>query len=540
MEVSTRLTALFRWWDCAAQTDDKETMFKLLFATLLCTSTLAHAGSFQFSAQFGKYPVGFRVVEQYDYARVFKTRSDPVTGQPVARGERARPIQTLIWYPAGGGGAPMAYREYFNTLGSEDDFTLSPAEKARRIKAQIDAVVNGPRAAQAGEELARPMRAIANAAPHAATFPVVIYAPGMGSSAMENADLCEYLASHGYLVIGSPSLGPRSRAMTPDLEGVEAQAGDIAFLIAYARGLPQADMARVGVIGYSWGGLANVIAAAKDDRIGALVSLDGSLRAHTEFIDGGRKAVRQVTPARLTAPLLFMAARARTLEEMNKIGIGTSFSLMNKMKHADTYIMTMNPMKHADFDAYMVRFQPDARLADYSREEVSLAYTWTARYVHRFLDAYLKSDASGTAFINNKPAVIGVPPRFISTDIRPAASRPATAETLAAELGASGFARAIVAYDAMKAREPDFTFAAAALNEWGYALLNHGKPADAVHIFKLGVYVHPASANLFDSLAEAQLTTHDRQGAIDSYRRALALNPDDPRVKAKLTSLGAR
>ncbi|WP_449405768.1 hypothetical protein [Massilia phosphatilytica] len=68
-------------------------------------------------------------------------------------------------------------------------------------------------------------------------FPVVIYAPSHSAYAIENADLCEYLASHGYIVLATPSLGPRSHAMTADLEGAEAQADDIGFLVGYAHTL---------------------------------------------------------------------------------------------------------------------------------------------------------------------------------------------------------------------------------------------------------------------------------------------------------------
>jgi hypothetical protein len=43
----------------------------------------------------GPLPVGFQVVQQYDYARVFLGEVDPVTGK-ANTGERARPVQTLI------------------------------------------------------------------------------------------------------------------------------------------------------------------------------------------------------------------------------------------------------------------------------------------------------------------------------------------------------------------------------------------------------------------------------------------------------------
>ena len=40
-------------------------------------------------------------------------------------------------------------------------------------------------------------------------YPTLIYAPSDSSVSWENADLCEYLASHGYVVLASPSMGCR-------------------------------------------------------------------------------------------------------------------------------------------------------------------------------------------------------------------------------------------------------------------------------------------------------------------------------------------
>ncbi len=381
------------------------------------------------------------------------------------------------------------------------------------------------------------MTAMRNAAAASGRFPVVIYAPGLGTAAMENSDLCEYLASHGYVVLASPSMGARSRAMTSDLDGLETQAADIAFLIGYARSVPQVDASRIGVIGYSWGGLANVLAAARDDRIGAVVSLDGSLRAHSQYVDGGAKAARHVTPERMTAPLLYLGARPHTVETMNKYGMNGSYSLMNKMVHADTYIFTMNPLTHSDFDSYMLRFSPDEGFIEYSREEASLAYSWAARYVGRFLDAYLKADTAAKTFLANKPVANGVPARLMVADVRPAASSPATVESLAAELGKAGFDQAIAAYERVKAREPAFTIAPAALNSWGQGLLQTGRAQDAAHIFGLGSHVHARHAGLAAGLAEAHLALGKREEAIKAYRRAMELDPGNEARRKQLLAL---
>jgi dienelactone hydrolase len=76
-------------------------------------------------------------------------------------------------------------------------------------------------------------------------FPVVIYAPSFSSVSWENADLCEYLATHGYVVIASPNMGPTTRETPADLEGVNTQARDIFFLIGFAASLPDTELSRV-------------------------------------------------------------------------------------------------------------------------------------------------------------------------------------------------------------------------------------------------------------------------------------------------------
>ena len=60
----------------------------------------------------GPYAVGFKTIEKYDYSRVSRPEHD-YFGRPLD-GERARPIQICIWYPAESTTElpPMVYGEY--------------------------------------------------------------------------------------------------------------------------------------------------------------------------------------------------------------------------------------------------------------------------------------------------------------------------------------------------------------------------------------------------------------------------------------------
>jgi len=69
-------------------------------------------------------------------------------------------------------------------------------------------------------------------------------------------------------------------------------------------------------------------------------------------------------------------------------------------------------------------------------------------------------------------------------------------------------------------------FSEAALNALGYKFLYERKqPAEAVAIFRLNVEAYPASANVYDSLAEAYLAMGNKDLADRNYRKSLALNP---------------
>jgi dienelactone hydrolase len=228
------------------------------------------------------------------------------------------------------------------------------------------------------------MWAVRDAAPLPGKYPVVIYSPGVGGVAHEVADIAELLASHGYVVISSRSLGTHTSLMNDDLEGIDSQAGDIQFLLAYARTLPQADMAYVAAMGWSWGGMANVFAAARDHRIGALVSFDGT--REPEF-------TKKIAPQSLTVPWLYIQRHPETVAQLNRAGIETSFSLLNEARYADLYQLVMYPMRHVDFSSAILRFQRPEWFSDYSRAEVEQAYAWTGKYVLAFLDACLKQDA---------------------------------------------------------------------------------------------------------------------------------------------------
>lgn len=506
-----------------------------LVLSFACACSAA-APAFQPGLAPGPMPVGLKVVHQYDFSRDFQGGIDPVTGRPI-EGEPSRPVQTLVWYPAGSAtsGAAMRYGDYLQLTGTELRFERTAAE----ARAAADAFIRGEYVSESGPEQARqvleaPVRARRDAAASKGRFPVVIYAPSLSAPAAENSDLCEYLASHGYIVIASPSVGRRSRAMPIDLDGAQTQADDIAFLVAYARTLPYADSSRIAIAGYSWGGLANLLAASRDSRIKALVTLDGSVRSYPELVT----AAKYVTPERATAPMLFVAGRPAAAEDLAGSGKSAG-SFLDEMKHADFYKLTMFPMEHFAFSSTYLRFASQARFNQYARPEVNRAYGWTLNYVRRFLDAYLKDDRAARAVLDAPLSAQGIPAHAATMEVRLAAAAPPSRERLAAALARQDFRDALAVYRAMYGKADQPGLPESELNAWGYALLQGGEAGPARAIFTLATELYPASANAHDSLAEACERSGDKAGAIRHYRRASALAPNSENARKRLQALGA-
>ncbi|MBG8554602.1 dienelactone hydrolase family protein [Hymenobacter guriensis] len=501
----------------------------LLLVLCFCTSVAQAASGFA-DLKPGPHTVGFRVVQQYDYARAYKGRTDAVTGKTTT-GELARPVQTLVWYPAQKGGTAIRYADYLRTEATDENFTRTDAETAAFLADKLQWAAAQVGQKQAQQLLDQRMWAVRNAPAAAGKFPVVIYAAGGGGTAHEVADFCEYLASQGYVVLASRSLGTRTKDMNFDAEGLDTQARDIQFLLSYAHTLPQADMAHVAAAGWSWGGLANALAATQDARISAIVSFDGT-KAWED--------TKPVSRVRLTVPWLYVQRRSESVRELSAKGMQTTGILLNEAKYADLYHVVMNPMEHSDFSTIGLRFAGAEHFTEYSRAEVEAAYHWACRYTLEFLNANLKGDATGRQFLDRTPTQNGVPAHMARLYHLPARSGPVPTQAgFAAALAREGFDKALEIYRRLQQQEPTFALSEGALNTWGYQLMREARDLPAARaIFALGTELYPNDANLFDSLGEADENSKDPKSAITHYRRSLELNPANLNARQRLQALG--
>lgn len=181
----------------------------------------------------GAHSVGVRYVKQYDRTRSFTPQRSILAKVFARQKDTGRPIQTVVWYPAEKGGQRIKYDDYLQLIGWETDFDGSLQEKKRTVDAWLNMVTDGKRNGQIESERRKGMWAVRDATPKGGKFPVVIYAPSVNNTTFENADIAEFLASHGYIVIAAPTIGETSRWIKRDLKHAELQVADIRFLIDY-------------------------------------------------------------------------------------------------------------------------------------------------------------------------------------------------------------------------------------------------------------------------------------------------------------------
>src|SRR5574341_1039713 len=265
----------------------------------------------------GAYAVGFKTEYKYDYSRTYKPKQD-YEGKPVLE-ERARPMQISLWYPAktAKNAKYLLYEEYVHLIAKEQSFGAFTAEDKQRGR---NVFRSSPQVRQVSDAdfnklVQTPTAAINDATPAEGRFPLILVAQGFNMWSLSNSVMCEYLASHGYVVATGPSMGMTTRQLSFDGIGVETQLRDLEFIIAFARDLPYVDRDKLAAIGFSFGGLPIAVLAMRNTDVDALISLDSaigftqslSLLMQSPYYD----------PAKIRIPLVHFMTRRDALAAVN-------------------------------------------------------------------------------------------------------------------------------------------------------------------------------------------------------------------------------
>jgi tetratricopeptide (TPR) repeat protein len=296
------------------------------------------------------------------------------------------------------------------------------------------------------------------------------------------------------------------------------------FLIGYARSIPGADMSHLAVMGFSWGGIANVLVASRNPSVRAVVSLDGSIAYFYHKLFTGMPFA---DARHYATPSLFLRQRPQIVRLAAGLGPDTVFDFFKELRYADAYSVTLATLGHQNFGEWYNRLRQTGFDSFFTDPKVqSTGYERIAAYSRHFLDAYLKNSAEGKAYLAQSAEEAG----YASSDVlierkiglQPVASLPAFASELAAHNQRPADAPALLAK--VRTSDSEYALDEGEINTWGYRLLAAKQFADAIGAFRLNVALYPKSSNGYDSLGEAYMKNGDRALAIENYQRSLQLD----------------
>ena len=504
----------------------KKTLWTVLIIHLAIL-TVAQVPGENLELTHGKFKVGFRNYIKDDNTRSYKRLFD--WDNKVL----SRPISISLWYPTETKSthSKLKVKDYMTILKQEEEWESLPNDRILSWFYYADNEKNR-------KQLDIETKGYVNVQPSTGKFPVVIYTPSYQASSVENFALCEFLASYGYIVLSCPSRGTENRFLDGGTtRDIETQARDIEFLIAEALSLTNTDSDKLSVIGFSFGGISNVLAQMRNERIKALICLDGSIKYQLQKLLSSSYA----NLSKVDVPFIFMSQKDIPLNVMLEDKIDTtlnkSFPFFDSLKYSQAYYLKFNDLTHSYFSSMGILFQDRDPRQDKSDKEIAVSYKLVSNYTLRFLNAFMKDDKSSIQFMNNDPVDNGVAPNLISIKSKKAVTRVMSFEDFNVHARIQGYKDLEALVKRLKNQTPEIQLHEWKLNNLGLQLLFQGKVQEGINILYLNTILYPNSANSFDSLAEGYLIQGNKELAIKNFDLSLKLDSQNQNAIDRLKEL---
>ncbi|WP_373395876.1 prolyl oligopeptidase family serine peptidase [Algoriphagus halophilus] len=477
----------------------------------------------------GPYRVGFRHYTKSDstrtYSRVFDYTNNKVP----------RPIPISIWYPVElqvTDLEPMKVLDYLEILKDEEEWEHLPNEQILNWFYYANTPSNQ-------QHLNEQTTAYENIEPGKGKFPVIVYAPSFQASSIENFALCEFLASHGYVVLSSPSRGSETRWFSNHLaKEMETQARDVEFLLKEAGQFRQSDLDKIGLMGFSFGGLATMITQNRNEWIKAVVSLDGTERYQYELLSQSPF----FAPQTLNVPYLHMAQKdiPEVVLKEDRIDpeVNTSFQLFDSLSHSVAYQLKFHDLTHSYFSTLGVLFADRDTRQDKTDLEIMDSYRLMANYTLNFLNASLKEDSLASSFLEHQASSSEETKSLISQKVKRPEEVPFSFQDFNDLASSQHYENLSELYESILTTHPSFEIPEGPLNTLGLQLVfNPATSNQGIKVFQLAVSLFPNSANLYDSLGEGYLFIGDKTKAMESFEKSLELNSQNQNAIHRLEQL---
>jgi hypothetical protein len=500
-------------------------LFLFLFI-LVAENVFGDNSPFWGSLKPGQYSTGFQVLNRYDYGRPYIRKYD-YEGN-MASGERGRPIQINIWYPAKSGGTPMSLSDYVHFTATEDLSELTPEKKQQSESRFIKARWFQGAPEETLRQLLQKNSATVRDAQHAdGKFPLVVIANSSGlSSPMGQFVLAEYLASHGYIVASSPARGGQLPVLGSRDAHVQMQ--DLQFVIGTLHEFPSIDRDRLGVIGFGMGGLSAALLSMQNSDVDAFVSLDSFLANRFGYSLVFQNSLYK--PNQLTVPILHITSQQPAED--------TDYAFFQAVKFAPVEYLRLKDLGPADFSSLgmLKSFLPPPKEGKVANTK--LGYETICIYTQNFLDASLHKNSTASQFLKNNPEQNEIPADFAKVEFKAAIKTPPTEQQFVEILRKQGAQKGAEIQREFSKLDPEIRiYDPDSLYELADEYAQNKKTDDAVAVLKLCIEGFPDYWESYDRIGKIYMDSGNKQLAIENLSKSIELNPENPETTEALKKL---
>jgi pimeloyl-ACP methyl ester carboxylesterase len=458
-----------------------------------------------------------------------------------------------LWYPAEKPEdlKPMRHRDYLAIQTGDLRVSRFAAKLVEYVRTIVCKEVMGKPVAALSDRERRlldefwdtPTACLRDAMPRDGKFPLVLYHSGAQSSFEDNAVLCEFLASHGFVVVGSAF---QETGRSFNVDPYHTSLRDLEFLIAYARRLSYVDWEHIGLAGHSAGAQGALIFCSQDaSPVDAVVSLDTTEDYHSVSDRRWEDMVKPILERaeNIHTPFLMIA------------NCHAFFDLMDRLKHADRYYLTFADVGHNDFISQGIvrhdlaaRASPGDRNLQARRDAARAAYAPICESIVDFFDVHLKQDPGkkGRLLRYERNRLGGVEPHLdfvpagvgAAEPLRDGSDAAPTPRQFRPLLAKRGLEPTIALLKQCHEKDPS---APIFQGEFGYALvfemLETDRNPEAIAFTRLYASFGLPMIKLFIRTGDVFRGLGMKPTALDYYQKARVLEPDNAEVSERLRAL---
>jgi tetratricopeptide (TPR) repeat protein len=283
-------------------------------------------------------------------------------------------------------------------------------------------------------------------------------------------------------------------------------------------------MDRVGVVGFSWGGLSNVVFAMQNSGVRAVVSLDGSISFRAR--DTRANAYSLYHPDTFRVPLMLLSQSPWRYPEMR------DFSFTDELVYSDILLGWVHDLTHINFASTLPKLwgyvadEGEVPTKDVGR--IVAGYHLVCRYTKAFLDANVKDSAEAQAFLRRSPRENGIPDDVLSVTRRPAQAAPPLPDQFLEIIRKEGVGKAVRIFKETRALNPSYlVFQPGQLIQLSGEFEARGAVSDATELLELVCFAFPANYNACRRLATVYAANGQVERAIRTYERYAQQNPNE-------------